>query len=138
MKILIVFTLFVIPLLLPSPIQAARKRVPRGSHVYVSTQAVGAICKPRLRVDRRALQFTCSSFGQLASGSYELTYTANGVGQGAGGSIILGDTSTKELLFGTCSGGICTYHTGITNAYFKITSRLQNGSTVVKPYRIKV
>ena len=125
-----------------SPVFAARRRVPKVRQktptaiTYSASQGVGS--KVRFRPDRRALLINFSGFNNILSGSYELTYTANGVPQGAGGSIIIGDTETKTLLFGTCSGGVCKYHSNIQNARLIITSITKSNQKIIKPYRIKV
>lgn len=136
-KLLVFLILFFLSLFFPSPAYAARQRTrkPRKKGVYVSR---GVRASVRFRVDRLGLLINFSNFDNLASGRYELVYEANGIPQGAGGSIILGDTSTKELLFGTCSGGVCHFHQNITNARLSITSVLKDDTTVLKPYRIRV
>lgn len=136
-KFLLFLILLLFSLLLPFPAYAARQRTrkPRKKGVYVSR---GVRASVRFRVDRLGLLINFSNFDNLASGRYELVYDANGIPQGAGGSIILGDTSTKELLFGTCSGSVCHFHQNITNARLSITSVLKDGTTVLKPYRIRV
>ena len=143
MKKLIVLAIAVIFLALSaSPVLAARKRTPKvrqkaqSAITYSASQGVSS--KVRFRPDRLALLINFSGFNNILSGSYELTYTANGIPQGAGGSIIIGDTSTKTLLFGTCSGGVCKYHSNITNAKLKIISITKSGQKIVKPYRIRV
>lgn len=122
---------------LPSPAYAARKRVrkPRQQTAYVSR---GVVSRVRFRPDRLGLLITFSSFDNLSSGRYELIYEADGITQGAGGSILIGDTGTKEILFGTCSGGVCNFHENITNARLSVVSVLHDGTTILKPYRIKV
>ncbi len=71
---------------------------------------------------------------------YLLSYNTRGMTQGAAGTIIPAaeDSSSHELLFGTCSKGICRYDAGITNARLTITSILANGSKVIKRYKIRV
>jgi len=127
----------VVPLFSPFPAFAARKRVrkPKPQAVYVSR---GVSSRVRFRSDRLGLLINFSSFDNLSSGRYELIYESNGVTQGAGGSILIGDTNTKEILFGTCSGGVCRWHENITNARLSIVSTLNDGTTVLKPYRIRV
>ena len=133
----VILAILVIPLFSPFPVYAARKRVRKAKPqtVYVSRGVKSSI---RFRPDRLGLFLTFSGFDNLASGRYELIYDSNGITQGAGGSIIIGDTGTKELVFGTASGGIFNYHTHITNARLSIVSVLKDGTTVLKPYRIKV
>lgn len=136
----LLFFLFILSLLflVSTHVSALRKRVrkPRTGGGVVVSSGVGAYV--RFRVDRQALLIDFSNFDNLQSGSYQLVYEANGVQQGAGGSIILGDNSTKTLLFGTCSGNVCNYHNNITNARLSITSVLKDSTTVLKPYRIRV
>lgn len=119
------------------PVWAARQRVrkPKTTGSAVSAPR-GVGVKVRFRPDRQALLLEFSNFDRIQSGSYELVYTANSVQQGAGGSIIIDDSGVKTLLFGTCSGGVCTYHRNITNARLSIISVLKNGQTVLKPFRI--
>lgn len=123
-----------------SPVQAAKKRVAKSTAkttvAATATRGVGAWV--RFRSDRLALLINFSNFGNIQSGSYELTYQANGIGQGAGGSIIMADTDTKSLLFGTCSSGVCTYHNNISGAKLTITSVLKSGQKVLKTYRLRV
>jgi len=136
-KLLPLILLVPLMLLIPSPVFAARKRIRKRKKqtVYVSR---GVHSRVRFRPDRLGLLINFSNFDNLASGRYELIYESNGITQGAGGSIILGDVGTKELLFGTCSGGVCRFHENITNARLSIVSVLKDGTTVLKPYRIKV
>lgn len=125
-------------LLASTQAQALRKRVRKPRTGGGVATSIGVSAYVRFRPDRQAILIDFSNFDNLESGSYQLVYEANGVQQGAGGSIILGDTSTKTLLFGTCSGNVCNYHTNITNARLSIISVLKDGTKVLKPYRIKV
>lgn len=136
-KFLFLFLSTFIYLSLPSPCHAARQRTrkPRQQVVYVSQ---GVSSSVRFRPDRLGLLITFSNFDNLTSGRYELIYDSNGITQGAGGSILLGDTDTKELLFGTCSGGVCVFHENISNARLSVVSVLNDGTTILKPYRIRV
>lgn len=138
-KWLLCFILFLGLLFWAGEVQALRQRVrkPRagGGGAPVS---MGVTSQVRLRGDRQALLINFSNFQNLQSVSYELVYEANGIGQGVSGTIPLGDTDTKTLLFGTCSAGICTYHQNITNMRLSIISVLGSGVTVLKPYRIRI
>jgi len=134
---LLLITINLLNLFLPSSCYAARKRIrkPKKPTVYVSQ---GVHSRVRFRPDRLGLLINFSDFANLSSGRYELIYESNGITQGAGGTIILDDTNTKEILFGTCSGGVCNFHENITNARLSIISVLKDGTTVLKPYRIRV
>lgn len=136
---IVIFLLLLFPFLFPTPAHALRKRArkqkPTGGGTYISQ---GVKTNVRFRSDRLGLLINFSNFDNLESGSYELVYETNGVTQGAGGTIILGDTNTKELLFATCSGSVCNFHENISNARLSITSVLKDGRKVLKPYRIRV
>lgn len=71
---------------------------------------------------------------------YELSYVANGVPQGAMGTITTTNlvSDSRDLYFGTCSHGVCTPHYNITNATLLVTTQLTSGGTNTKRYRIKI
>ncbi len=71
---------------------------------------------------------------------YVLSYTANGLGQGAMGAIIpTGQTTdSRDLYFGTCSKGVCTPHYNIRNATLTVTTTLKSGASYIKRYRLKI
>lgn len=95
---------------------------------------------PRLRADRKALLVSFGNLQNATSVSYTLTYTHDGQEEGAGGSVnpADGNTASRELLFGTCSSGVCRYHSGISNMKFEVTAQLKSGKKIVKRYRIRV
>ncbi len=126
---------------LASPAYSLRKRTrkPRGgSGPKVSSASRGAKAFVRFRPDRQGLLISISNFNNVQLVSYEALYTANGLPQGVGGVINIGDSETKNLYFGTCSSGVCTPHQNITNARLSIRSTLQDGTIVLKPFRIKI
>ncbi len=143
---IILFVISVSVFLTPPTALAARQRVrvtapaSSGGGAPVRSSAYGgASSSVKFRGDRKALILTLSNMSGISSVSYQLTYSTNGVSQGVMGKIdpSIEPTATRELLFGTCSHGVCTYHTNITNAKLKISSLLTSGVTVVKPYRIR-
>lgn len=71
--------------------------------------------------------------------TYTLSYTANGIEQGAMGSLVpSGATDSRDLYFGTCSHGVCTPHRGIQKATLVIETQLKSGKKNIKRYRIKI
>ena len=142
--IAIFLAIFLISLLLPSATQAKRllpRAVPAksggGTAVVSTSRGVGA--KVHFRGDRLAIIVDFSNLGIASSISYNLSYTTRGTSQGAGGNISPSEDSTsRELIFGTCSHGVCRYDSGLTNAKFVVTTVLKNGRKVVKPFRLKV
>lgn len=126
----------------PVLVWAAKNRPPRGGEMSApatGTYTRGVKASVRFRSDRRGLLVNFSEFGNAVSVTYTLTYTANGIPQGAGGTAMPATAGEqRELLFGTCSGGVCRYHTNITNARLIIDSKLSSGLIIRKPYRIKV
>ena len=128
---------------LPQEVLALKARTRQASTTTTTTtRAVGAkvASSVRFKAGRNGIIISLSGLTNAKSVSYELTYDSNGTSQGAMGTIsnITSSTDSRELLFGTCSGGVCRYHSGITNARLVITSKLKSGTTTRKSYRLKV
>lgn len=99
----------------------------------------GVTSSVKFRGDRRAIIAVFNNINAFQSISYILTYSGNGIPQGVTGNITPGDnTTTREIIFGTCSNGICRYDRNITNAKFIITTTLNNGTRIRKTYVLKV
>lgn len=100
----------------------------------------GIAISPRIRADRRALLVNFGNLANASSVSYTLVYEQNGQQEGAGGSVdpSLGNSASRELLFGTCSSGVCRYHSGIRNARLEVTTGLKSGKTSIRRYRLRV
>lgn len=94
----------------------------------------------RLRGDKKALLVSFSNLQNATAVSYILTYQTRGQQEGAGGSVrpSEGNTATRELLFGTCSKNVCTYHPSIANMKFEVTTELKSGKKSIKRYKIRV
>lgn len=99
----------------------------------------GVSISPKLRSDRKALTVYFSNLQVARQVTYTLMYQTNGKEEGVSGSISgsVGNTN-RELLFGTCSSGVCRYHTGITNMRLEILTELTSGKKTLKKYKIKV
>ncbi|MCX6725946.1 MAG: hypothetical protein NT052_01350 [Candidatus Shapirobacteria bacterium] len=139
-KILIFISFIGFLMFLPQPILALKTRV-RMISTGVSRTVSGRVTSSvRFKSGRNGIIISLSGLSNAESVSYELTYNTNGITQGAMGTIsnITNSTDSRELLFGTCSGGVCRYHTNITNAKLIITSKLKSGTTTRKSYRLKV
>lgn len=121
--------------LLPQAKQPATK-----STKTISTTSTDRIkTSVKFRGDRLGLVATFSNLEVADKVSYSLTYTQRGIQEGAGGSLTdLSGAQTRELLFGTCSHGVCRYHSGIKNARFVVTTTLKNGKKVSKLFRLKI
>ncbi len=103
------------------------------------SKSKGVTTSVRFRGDRRGILVTFSNVNAFQSISYTLTYTGSGIPQGVSGNITQGeDTVTREIIFGTCSNGICRYDTNIKNAKLIIITTLNNGQKVRKTYVLKV
>lgn len=141
MKRLIFLAICLFFLLSPPNAWAAKKRPARGDQKTTTKRVYtrGVQASVKFRPDRQGLLINFSNFGNVVSVSYTLTYTASGVPQGAMGTAAPETAGQeRELLFGTCSAGVCRYHANITNARLVIDSKLTSGLTVRRPYRIKV
>jgi hypothetical protein len=122
-------------------VYAAKKFAPRVKSSGVSNvAAVSSIpSSVHYRPDHHGIFMSFLNFNGIDSVSYSFTYTTNGNSQGAGGTISAGNnpSTERELLFGTCSTGVCTYHTSLANARLVLTAKMSNGATRTKSYRIK-
>lgn len=121
-------------------VQAAKIFVQKKTTVYRKTAAKSSIPSAvSYRSDKQGILFSFTNFTGLESVTYSFTYSSNGIQQGAGGTItsVNNPTSSRELLFGTCSSGVCTYHRNLSNAKLVLTAKLTNGKRVSKIYRIK-
>lgn len=111
---------------------------PGTSTVNTGGASIGVF--PKLRADRRALIVNFTNLQNAKSVSYFLTYQTYVQEEGAMGGLNLNSSSnqTSELLFGTCSKNVCTYHTGIKNARLEVSYTLKNGKKYLKKFKIKV
>ena len=137
----LLFIVFLSLFLLVLPVEA--KLLPRfsGSSSYSGTSATtGFFVSPKLRGDRMAVALYFGNLSKVKSVSYVLTYQGSGSDQGAIGSVdsSSGNAANRELLFGTCSSGVCTYHSNIVNAKLEVTVEQLSGKKTLKRYRIKV
>lgn len=69
-----------------------------------------------------------------------LTYKTNGQEEGAGGSVnpSQGSTTSRELLFGTCSKNVCRYHPNLSSMSLEVKAQLRSGKNLLKRYKIKI
>jgi len=126
-------------LLFPGRADAKRKLPSAASKSAVKTITGQTAAKVKFRSDRKAVILNLSNLGTAKSVSYELQYETNGLMQGAGGSVtIAGDSASREILFGSCSGGVCNYDKNIKNAKLTVTTTLKSGKKIIKPFRLKV
>jgi hypothetical protein len=139
--LLIVFCLAI------SPVTANAKVLPQAAKSTAKTvvrNAKGTTIgvAPRLRADRKAIIVSFSNLQNAKSVSYSLVYAQGPSGQqeGAGGGLQLaGKSSDKaELLFGTCSAGVCRYHTGIKDARLEVSYISTTGKKYLKKFKIKI
>lgn len=142
-KLITFFLLAVFFLALPPAALALKARTSRGGSgssggSYYISGRVGSSVK--FNAGRNGIIIYFSGLTNASSVNYSLSYESNGLSQGAMGTIsnITTSTDTRELLFGTCSGGVCRYHQNITNAKLVITSKLRSGYTTRKTYRIRI
>lgn len=82
--------------------------------------------------NKRSTVVTFANLSNVKSISYQLTYDSNKGPQGAGGTIkvTLAKNQSRTLLFGTCSHGVCTYHTNLKNAKLSVDFTLKSGGVV--------
>lgn len=120
---------------------AAKKFVSKGT-TTTSRKTASGLSLPaqvRYRPDRNGVLLSFLNFNGISQVNYSFTYLTNDNPQGAGGAITANNnpTAQRELLFGTCSTGVCTYHYNLSNARLTLTAKKTSGQTVTKRYRIK-
>lgn len=99
----------------------------------------GVSISPKFLPGRNGLRVAFGGLQYATEVSYMLTYETNGKSEGVTGSVKPGEGSTsRDLLFATCSSGVCTNHGKISNMRFEVTSKLKSGKTSIKRYRIRV
>lgn len=143
MRTKILVFLLMVGLIIPSAVQAkvlpqAGKLAPKISSARGIGSTIGV--SPRLRGDRKALIVSFTNLQNARNVSYLLVYDTAVQQEAAGGGLVLSGKSkdTAELLFGTCSAGVCRLHTGIKNARLEISYTSINGKKYLKKFKIKV
>lgn len=116
-------------------VSATKKRIRTSSVKYAGLTYSYA----KLRSDRLGVNVNFINLGNVKSITYILIYFGNGVDQGVQGTITpTGEaTTTRELLFATCSKNICTWHNNIQNMKLTVTTTTKSGSFSTKIYRIR-
>ncbi len=117
---------------------AAKQRVTKKNSAPVV--AARGYSSARLSRATNSVVVTFLNLSRVKKVSYELSYSAQGIAQGAIGSLLSAGKSSesRDLYFGTCSHGVCTPHYGISNAVLTVTVQLTSGGANTKRYRIKV
>lgn len=117
--------------LLPRFRSGGKKVAPASSGIAVSA---------KLRKDRKAVVVSFGNLNKTKNVTYTLIYQTNGKDEGVSGSISSagGNSATRELLFGTCSSGVCRYHAGLSNVRLEIITELNSGKKTLKRFKIKV
>ena len=135
----------ILPLLIcffSSPSFVNAKALPRAKTAVSKTTSVasGVGVSAKLRRNPNTLVVYFSNLSKASNVQYMLSYQSEGVEQGVGGSLSLGgeNSAQRELLFGTCSSGVCRYHTGISNARLEVTITTTAGKTLIKRFKIRV
>jgi len=117
-----------------------RSTAPAKSSPSTSTPSGNSVSTiVRMMSGKRGITVTFGNVSVANSISYVLSYTTAGKQEGVTGSVnTLSGTTTRELLFGTCSSGACRYDAGITNMTLSITTQYKSGKKTIRRYRIRV
>jgi hypothetical protein len=137
-KAWLVVGLTLIGLSLPAAVMA-RKKLPARARTVSETASNLPRTNLVLRGDKLALLVQLTNLAEAASVSYVLTYNSTDAPQGVEGTLdpAIG-SAQKELVFGTCSGAVCTYNTDISDMKFEINVGLKSGKTLIRKYTIKI
>jgi hypothetical protein len=138
--IFIILAACIVTSALARPAHAAKPRLRRGTPAAAGPAVRGiSFSTARLSRATRSVVVTFLNLDKAAKVSYELTYTTNGIPQGAIGTVAGGGSSdTRDLYFGTCSKGVCTPHYNITGARLVVRTTTTTGGVNTKLYRIKM
>ena len=124
---------------LSTTIEAKRKLPSTKTVSTAKPTASNVTVKVKFRSDRKGVILNFGNLTAATGVSYDLIYDTRGTTQNAGGAVkISSDTANTEVIFGTCSSGVCRYDTGISNAKLQVFITLKNGRKIVKPFRLKV
>jgi hypothetical protein len=132
--ILSVVGICITTLILPEYVFAAKKRV------RVVSKGAISFSSAKLSRSTNSIIVNFTNLPSTTKISYELTYDANGVSQGVTGTIVPNgaNSESRDLYFGTCSKGVCTPHTNITNAELLIQVTRKNNTMTTKLYRVRI
>lgn len=135
-KILLLLAFMIISFFLTLPIHAAKPRIRKP----ITKGALLSYSTAKLSRNTNSVIVTLQNLHAAKRIRYELSYLANGIPQGAMGSIAINgqETDSRDLYFGTCSHGVCTPHYNITQATLVVTTDLVSGGTNTKRYKIKI
>ncbi len=123
----------------PTSAQAKRTLPALKSAPAVKSNSSNVTVKVKFRSDRKGVILNFGNLTTAAGVSYDLVYDTRGTTQNAGGAVkISSATANTEVIFGTCSSGVCRYDTEISNAKLQVLITLKNGRKIVKPFRLKV
>ena len=124
---------------LPTTVQAKRKLPALKSAPTAKSTSANVTVKVKFRSDRKGVILNFGNLTAATGVSYDLIYDTRGTTQNAGGAVkISSATANTEVIFGTCSSGVCRYDSGISNAKLQVSITLKNGRKIVKPFRLKV
>lgn len=119
------------------PVLAAKKRIRNTNTASVNVGL--SYSSAKLNRPSNSIIVSFKNLNGVSKVNYELSYTANGVSQGAMGSLVpSGNADSRDLYFGTCSKGVCTPHRNIRNAVLVVRCTLKNSAVNTKRYKIKV
>lgn len=140
MKKLSVLVLLVFSLLFASSAEAKVLPQSKKATGTITPTGTGVNVAVKLRADRKAVIVYFSNLQNAKAVSYSLTYSTNSQEEGAVGSLNLGKAvvASQELLFGTCSKGVCTYHVGVKNVKLEVSYTTKAGKKYIKRFKIKV
>jgi hypothetical protein len=98
------------------------------------------IVQTKVNINKNAVNVYFGNLQKTSSLFYQLSYITNGKQEGAGGTITTkGKYSlSRNLIFGTCSAGVCRYHKKISNAKLNVTVTYLDGKTKTKTYGVRL
>jgi hypothetical protein len=92
----------------------------------------------KLTANKRNINMALSNLSTVASLTYELTYTNNGIDEGVFGSIkkVTTKNLSRTLYLGTCSHGACTPHKKVKNIRIEARFKLKTGEAMTRVVKL--
>lgn len=96
------------------------------------------IIEPKLVDNNRVVSITFSNLWFVKSISYQVLYEANGMEQGAGGTMNVGNEQKihRRIILGTCSNGVCVYHEDVKRLRVLVTTTYKSGAVTERVFRL--
>lgn len=127
-------------LLFPTHVNAAKAKLKKAVVTNKSKVAFPLAVSTKVRRDKKAVTITFGNLSGVKRIFYTLSYNTNASTEGAVETIVPKKSAksvSKLIPFGTCSSGVCRYHSGISNVVLEVSATTKKGIST-KTYRVRL